>query len=69
MKHKLMIVVEDTGGINFKIYLTGDKARLGVVAPDELTPAEYWANELFQICVGLVNATNGDDMLHSSEIH
>ncbi len=46
---KLMIVVEDDGGENFKMYLEGDVSNLNSPT-EELSAAEFWGKSLFQIC-------------------
>lgn len=51
MKKKLMIVVEDTGGSNFNLYLAGDTGRLGKTNEKDLSAAEFWGHKLFSICV------------------
>jgi len=57
-----MIVIEETGGgkdgDEFNMYLTGDTERLSTIKDtDEMSPAEFWGSQLFQICQqALVNS-------------
>ncbi len=46
---KLMIVLEDDGGENFKMYMEGDLSNLELPA-EQLSAAEFWGKNLFQIC-------------------
>jgi len=59
-----MIVIEETGehgGKGFNLYLSGDKERVGKVADDQLSPAEFWGSKLFLICASAVQKTGAED--------
>lgn len=45
-----MIVIKETGGEGFDVYLEGDIGRIGKVPVDQYTPAEFYGDELFRIC-------------------
>lgn len=62
---KLIIVIEEDGTLNgngFRIYLDGDKERLGSTKDDDLSPAEFWGKHLFRI---VINSVKGAGALKS----
>lgn len=57
---KVMIVVEDDGGDNFKFYLDGDIGRIGLpqIPASLYSPAEFWGAQFFQLCNEFIQKTN-----------
>lgn len=67
---KLMIVIEETGeesGKGFKIYLDGDKQRIGKIDSDKLSPAEFWGNALFGVVIEKMAKVNAIKIINSKE--
>lgn len=56
---KLMIVVEDDGGDNFKFSLEGDIERLNLpqVPTSLYSAAEFWGGQFFALCQEFLQAS------------
>lgn len=51
-KRRVMIVIEDDGGDNFRFQLEGDVERLNMpqIPASHLSAAEFWGMQFFQLC-------------------
>lgn len=55
-KRLVMIVLEETEGNSFKLYLEGDVERINAKEKD-LSAVEIWGQKLFGVCVALMQKT------------
>jgi hypothetical protein len=51
-KRKILIVIEEDGsheGAGFKLYMEGDKDRIGRIPSEEYSAAEFWGLAIWQL--------------------
>lgn len=69
-KRTVKIVIEEDGthgGKGFQLYMEGDKERIGVIAQDDLSPAEFWGMALFRLCCNAVVQTGSAERVRRQD--